>query len=81
MGFGPLTVDRHTALTEQGIVLHVFVAGYDVTRRCFFADDTPGQQIACCYKVNSCGQKYREHGALAQEVFTEDIEIREGGPL
>lgn len=44
--YGPMTVERHRELSLAGTHLHVFVAGVDVTARCFFWDDTPGQERA-----------------------------------
>jgi len=78
--WGPVDVHRHHALQHRGIHLHVYHEGQDVTRRCFFADDTDGR--AGLYLLNADGRRYidRTQGRAAQEWVT-GIELRLGAPL
>jgi hypothetical protein len=46
--YGALTVERHQYLCAQGVYLHVFHAGRDVTIGCLFADDR-GEGMAVRY--------------------------------
>jgi hypothetical protein len=80
--FGPITVARHIELQAAGVHLHVFHNGVDVTRRCEFADDTPGRNTATLFKLDAQGRKYLDPATqrVAREVI-HGIEIREGEPL
>lgn len=84
MSVGPLTIERHRALCAEGVHLHVFVDGIDVTARCKFADDTPRAQSALLYKLDADGKKYFDYHKreIATEwVFGNRVEIREGEPF
>ena len=74
--WGYLSVERHRKLKAQGIDLHVFSGGQDVTKHCFEADDIAG--YARLYKHNQEGHKYVDphtHTAAAETVY--GIEIRQ----
>lgn len=78
--YGPISIGWHRALDQQGIHLHVFYQGQDVTQRCTFADDT-GAGVAHLLKVNADGKKYIDvDGEIAAECVT-GIEIRVGEPF
>lgn len=55
--FGAVDVPRHRVLAAEGVHLHVFYRGIDVTTRCAFADDT-GEGMAELYLLNADGKKY-----------------------
>ena len=77
--FGAISVARHAQLRAQGIDLHVWVAGVDVTRRCRFADDT-GDGWAELLKHNADGRPYLgADGEIAREIVR-GICVREGPP-
>jgi hypothetical protein len=80
----PLTADLHRDLSQEGVYLHVFVRGADVTDRCYFADDRPGHKIARLFKLDADGHFYVDQatGLAARETLVDDsVEIREGDPL
>lgn len=80
MGYGLLTWDRHKTFKDEGIDLHVFVDGVDVTSRCHVADDTPGHAYAVLYKRDASGYSYVDvNGELAQEIVTGEVVIRTVG--
>jgi hypothetical protein len=80
--WGAVTIDRWQELHRQGVNLHVFYRGEDVTLRCQFADDTPGQQRAELFRLDPDGKKFvLLDRAPAMELVTTDIEIREGAPF
>lgn len=88
--WGPMTVERHRALCDRGIHLHVYVAGVDVTTRCRFFDDTPSNKHADLFRHNSEGRPYltRNHGEYGEGRLTmaamehvTDFEVREGAPF
>lgn len=58
VGWGPMTVDRHSALKQRGIDLHVFVRGEDVTDRCHWFDDTPSVMRAELFRHDASGRAY-----------------------
>lgn len=77
MIYGPITIDRHRFLKSQGIDLHVFIRGEDMTNRCRFVDDTPGQEVALLFRKNIHGHCYRdEDGEVSMELAHEDIVIK-----
>lgn len=80
---GPLTVTRHTELASNGLHLHELYRGEDVTRRCRFADDTPGRQQAELFKLDAKGHKYvdMETREDATEIVIGDVVIVPGEPL
>jgi hypothetical protein len=55
--YGPVTIERHQQLRRQGIHLHTFHQGRDVTCRCRFADDT-GNGVADLLLHNAAGKPY-----------------------
>jgi hypothetical protein len=55
--YGPVDVDRHCVLKARGTFLHVYHRGQDVTRRCYFADDT-GDGVAKLFLHNEHGRPY-----------------------
>lgn len=75
MSFGPMTIARHREIARQGVDLRVLFNGEDVTDRCQFADDTPGQQHAILFKLNAQGQKYVEGHEAALEIVWGTIEF------
>ena len=78
MTIGPLTLERHRDLRNEGIDLHVFYQGEDVTSRCKFADDTSGNNTATLFKVNAQGRKYLDaNGIEVAKEYVTPIEIRE----
>ena len=81
--FGPLTIDRHLEAKRLGVYLHVFHRGIDVTRRCRFADDTPGHNEAQLLRLNAEGRPFVDPvtGGAAIDVWHGDVEIREGEPF
>lgn len=72
----PLTVDKHRALMMSGLHLRVFVRGEDVTDRCYFADDTPGAEIARLFALNADGRKYVVDDEVATECVQGDVVIK-----
>lgn len=76
MAWGPLTLERHRQLQQQGIYLRVFVRGDDVTDRCRYADDTPSTQVAELYRrTPSKFAHLDEDGGVAIEIATNDVEF------
>lgn len=74
---GPLTIERHRLLKNRGVDLHVFVRGVDVTRRCRYADDTPGREVAVLYRQTPDGRFHLDEDRRpAVEIAEEEIEIR-----
>lgn len=80
--WGPVDVHQHHRLVGEGIHLHVWHRGEDITHRCFFADDSDGVGRAGLYKLNADGRRYldRAHGRAAREWVT-GIELRDGPPF
>jgi hypothetical protein len=78
MTYGPLSVEQTRKLWDQGIELHIFVGGKDVTQCCSFVDDTPGHEVAYLFKLNERGHKYIDHQTkeAAMEIVHSDIEIK-----
>lgn len=55
--WGPMTWQRHRALCERGIHLHVYsLEGEDLTTRTRFFDDTPGHVRAVLYALGPNGR-------------------------
>lgn len=80
--WGPMDVDRHRALCEQGIHLHVYVDGKDVSGHCRFFDDTPGQQRAEFFKADANGRHYLNDDKDGPAMETLHVfEVREGAPF
>jgi hypothetical protein len=78
--YGAVTVGRHRVLCSQGVFLHVFHKGRDVTDRCSFADDT-GEGIADLFIHNAAGRVHWDkgtHGAAREIVH--GVTLREGAP-
>jgi hypothetical protein len=78
-GVGPLTIERHLELKDKGIDLHVFWNGEDVTKRCSFADNTPGAERADLFKVDGFGKFYKDPDTkeIAREIVRgAGVEIR-----
>ncbi len=79
--YGAVTIDRHRHLSQNGVHLHVYCQGEDVTRECLFVDDTPGHRVARLLKRDSItGKHYIEDGEAATEDVT-DFDLREGEPF
>lgn len=79
--WGPMDVMRHREYTKQGIHLHVYHKGQDVSSRCRFFDDTPGRERAELYLRDANGRFYLcpDKSQAALEIVT-DFEVRRGGP-
>lgn len=58
MTYGPMTLERERAFRRRGWTVRVYVRGEDVTRRCRFADDTPGAERAELFRQNAHGHYY-----------------------
>jgi len=82
MAWGRVGIEEHRYYEKSGIYLHVFVAGADVTNRCFLFDDRPPLPRAYLYRVNEQGRKFVDPstGEIAKEVVS-DFEVREGAPF
>lgn len=67
--YGPVTIARHNAFIAQGVYLHVYHRGEDVTSRCCFADDT-GDGTATLFLFDAKGRFYRRPGetVVAKEI-------------
>lgn len=78
--FGPVTPHRHLMLCRQGIHLHVFHKGEDVTRRCAFADDTEDDGFAVLFKQDADGHTISDGRGPATEYIS-GIELRRGAPF
>lgn len=74
---GPMTIDRERGLASRGFKVTVFAAGVDVTRRCYFADDTPGHECACLFKHDALGRAYlnSDRSDVARETLKDKIRI------
>jgi hypothetical protein len=79
MTWGPMTIARERLLRAQGVHIHVLHKGQDVTDRCTFADDTPGQEQAELFRLNAAGAKFLEdedgEPTVARETVRGDIVI------
>jgi hypothetical protein len=75
--WGAMTIERHWKLREEGVDLRVFVGGEDVTDRCRYANDAPGEMVAVCMVRGDGGLLVdpNTHGPSFQ-VFDSGIEIR-----
>jgi hypothetical protein len=73
--WGAVTVERHRALCAQGIHLHVFLDGWDVTRDCKFADDT-GDGMAELFLTNAEGKRYIVHGEFEHRAVPTHLQPR-----
>jgi len=77
MVWGPLTIQRERQLRSRGITLRVFWHGEDVTRRCRYADDTPGREVAVLYRHTPHGHCHLdEDGRVAVQIAADAIAIR-----
>lgn len=74
---GPMTIDRERRLASKGVKVTVFAGGVDVTRRCYFADDTPGHEAAYLFRHNAQGRPYFDPDVddVARERLTADVRI------
>lgn len=79
--YGAVTVERHRECQAQGVHLHVWYRGRDVTTQCCFADDT-NEGMAELYLLNADGNKYRDPNTnhVAKEIVY-GITIVAGEPL
>lgn len=79
--WGAVTLERHRVLAYQGVHIHVFYDGVDVTKRCQFADDT-GAGVAHLLTLGPKGKPYldRSTGAVARDIVY-GITMRAGDPL
>jgi len=79
--YGPVTVERHARLREEGVHLHVFYQGREVTRRCRFADDT-GEGMAELFLHDASGKAYWDpHTREIAKEFVCGVTFREGAPF
>lgn len=80
--WGPMTVDRHLKLCRDGVHLHVYRDGRDVTDLCVFFDDTPDCRRAHLLREDARGSKYLDPSTRepAMEWVTE-FDVREGEPF
>lgn len=68
-------------LSGQGVHIHVFHKGVDVTARCIFADDTDGG-MAVLFLSDAKGRKYigrRMNMAAKETVY--GVTLVEGAPF
>lgn len=74
---GPMTLERERVLAARGFKVTTLYQGVDVTRRCQFADDTPGHEVARLLKHNADGRPYvdQETKEVARETVTGDVRI------
>jgi hypothetical protein len=75
MNAGPMDLARERALRARGFRVRVFVRGEDVTRRCRYADDTPGEEYAELYRRGPTGVYLDEDHRPAIEVVRADVQI------
>lgn len=79
--YGAVDVRRHLLFSHKGIHLHVWHQGVDVTRRCYFADDT-NDGVAYLFKHDASGRPYVDpetrHAAI-ETVY--GITLTAGAPL
>jgi len=74
--YGAVTIARHRVLCSQGVYLHVFYQGRDVTDRCRFADDT-GEGMADLLLHTKAGkQSFWDH----RNEIVYGVTIQEGAP-
>jgi hypothetical protein len=75
--YGAVTIERWNQLAAQGVYLHVFHEGCDITTRCSFADDT-NEGVADLVIWNADGKKY---GSYGRKEVVYGVTIREGAAL
>ena len=78
--WGRITLDRYRELQQQGIHLHVWHDGVDVTNRCIESSDE-GDGWAELFAVTTGGRFYVNRHGNAARVIVEGIAIVEGEPL
>jgi hypothetical protein len=80
--WGPVDVERHRALCMRGTHLHIYHFNQDVSTRCRFFDDTPGQERAELHLLNDKGRPYLapDRDGPAIEVITNFV-VRRGDPF
>lgn len=79
--YGAMTIERHLRFCGQGVHLHVFHQGRDVTTRCVFADDT-GEGMAELFVLDVNGRRFfnqRSHEAAKEIVY--GVTFRHGAPF
>ena len=78
--YGALTVARHRRwLCQQGVALHVYHRGIDVTARCIFADDT-NKGMAELLLHAADGRPYCLADKLATEIV-HGVRFEKGAPF
>lgn len=78
--WGAVTVERHTRLAKEGIHLHVWHDGVDVTGRCRWATDQ-GEGRAELLALDHRGKPYVDAAGEVAIVRVEGIAIVEAAPL
>ena len=78
--YGPMTIARHRALQHQGVHLHVFHYGRDVTLNCSYADDT-GEGMAHVFLRNADGRFYLDSDGSAARDTVHGVMFQEGAPF
>ncbi len=82
--WGPMNVHRHTDLKRQGIHIHVFHEGRDITTDCCFADDT-GDGMAEVFVKDGNGRiRFTGTGtprAGVAKKIVHGVTFRQGSPL
>ena len=78
--WGPVSVERHTALIRKGVFLHIWHDGVDVTRRCTFATDE-GEGWAELLALDRHGKPYVDRDGQVARVMVLNIAIVPGVPL